>query len=205
MTVSHLPRSASLRVRAAAESIDLSRHDALCDSVLRAVMTAGRRDAGPAAITRAIMLGWQWLATRSVIERRALQAQLREAIARAHTTPRAWLPLALAEIDPLLLRAAVNGYLGSAPRSLEQRAQALDDVLEWFRRGLALDRVAVFVSLLMLREPGVNERLASLRGRLTDAERDRALRECAGATDTLTCEFIADWCGQPATAPVQPD
>jgi hypothetical protein len=205
MTVSHQPQSVSLRARAAGESIDLSCRDVLGDSVLRAVMAAGRRGAEPAAITRAIMLGWQWLATRSVIERRALQAQLRDAIARGHTTARAWLPLALAETDPLLLRAAVNGYLGSAPRSVEQRGQALDDVIEWFRRGLALDRVTVFVSLLMLREPGVNERLAPLRGRLTDAERERALRGCAGATDTLTCEFIADWCGEPAIAPVQPD
>jgi hypothetical protein len=151
------------------------------------------------------MLGWQWLAQRSVVEREALQGKLRDAIARGHTTARAWLPLALAETDPMLLRAAVQGYLGAAPRSVEQRGQALDDVVEWCRRGLTLDRVAVFVSLLALREPAVNERLASLRGRLTDAERDRALRECAGAADTPTRQFIADWCDEPAAAPVQLD
>jgi hypothetical protein len=205
MSVSHQSQSVSLRARAAGSSIDLSRHDVLCDRVLRAVIAAGRRGAEPATVTQAIVQGWQWLASRSVIERRALQAQLRDAIAQGHTTARAWLPLAMSETDPELLRAAVVGYLGSAPRSVEQRGQALDDVIEWFRRGLTLDSVAVFVSLLVLREPGVNERLASLRGRLNDAERDRALREFAGATDTLTCEFIAAWCGEPAITPAQPD
>jgi hypothetical protein len=55
-----------------------------------------------------------------------------------------------------------------------------------------------------LREPEVNARLALLRGRLTDAERDRALREFAGATDALTREFIAEWRGAPSDEPVQP-
>jgi hypothetical protein len=195
----------SLRARAAGEAIDGSCHDVLGDRMLRLVIAVGARGAGPAAVTQAIVQGWQWLAVSSIPERRALHAQLRVAIARGHTNARAWLPLALSEIDPVLLRAAVIGYLGSAPRSVEQRGQVIDDVIEWFRRGLTLDRVAVFVSLLALREPDVNERLASLRGRLTDAERDRVLCECAGATDTLTREFIADWCGEPVTAPAQPD
>lgn len=205
MSVFHQSRSVSLRTRAASECIDASCHDVLRDRMLRLVIAAGRRGAEPAAVTQAIVQGWQWLASRSVDERRALQAHLRDAIAQGHTTARAWLPLAMSEIDPVLLRAAVLGYLGSAPRSVEQRGQALDDVIEWFRRGLTLDRVAVFVSLLELRKPEVNERLASLRGRLTDAERDRALHGFADATDTLTREFIADWCGEPAIATVQPD
>ena len=199
MSVSHQSQSVPLHVRAAGVSID---H--LHDSFLHAAVAAGRRGAEPAAVTQAIMEGWQCLATRSVAERRTLQVKLRDAVARGQTTARAWLPLALAETDPLLLRAAVMQYLGSAPRSVEQRGQALDDVFEWFRRGLTLDHVPVFVALLMLREPAVNARLASLRGRLTDAERDRAMRECDGATDTLTREFVADWRGEPAVTPVQP-
>jgi hypothetical protein len=204
MSVSHQSRSVALRARAAGESIPSS-YEGLRDRLLRSVIATGRRRAEPAAVTQAIVQGWQWLASGPAIERRALQAELRDAIARGHTTARAWLPLAMSETDPALLRAAVLGYLGSAPRSVEQRGQALDDVVEWFRRGLTLDRVAVFVSLLELREPDVNERLASLRGRLTDAERDRVLRECAGVTDMLTCRFIAEWCGEPTIAPAQPD
>lgn len=205
MSVSHQPQSVSLRIAAAGDRVDRSCHDALHDRVLRDVIAAGRRGAEPEAVTRANLSGWQWLANRSVPERRALQAELRDAIARGQATARAWLPVAMSETDPALLRAAVEGYLGSAPRSVEQRGQALDDVFEWFRRGLTLDRVAVFVALLALRQPEVNARLASLRGRLTDAERERVLRDFAGATDAPTREFNAEWLGEPPVEPVQSD
>jgi hypothetical protein len=191
----------SLRFAAADEPSGRSCRDVLHDRVLRDVIAAGRRGTEPAAVTRAIISGWSWLAVRSVDARTQLQAELRDTVAKGHTTARAWLPLAVAETDPDLIRAAVNGYLGSAPRSAEQRGQALDDIFEWFRRDLTLDRVGVFVALFALREPDVNARLALLRGRLDDPERDRVLREFVYATDALTREFIAEWLGER----VQPD
>jgi len=206
MSISQTSQSVSLRRVAAVELSGGALHDALRNRVWRDVLAAGRRGAEPAAVTRAILSGWQWLAERAVSARRELQADLRDAIARGHTTTRAWLPLAVAETDSSLIRVAIAGYLGSAPRSVEQRGHALDDVVEWFRRDLTLDRVAVFVALLALREPDVNARLTSLRGRLADAERDRVLREFAGDTDDLTREFIAAWLGQPpGELPVAPD
>jgi hypothetical protein len=162
-------------------------------TVLERVIAAGRRDATPATTTTALHACWRQLASRTPRQRAEMFDALRAAIRDGETTARAWLPLALAEIDPALLSVAVAGYLGSAPCSVDRRARALDDVLQWFLRGLALDRVAVFAALLRLRDDVVNERLAAVRGRLTDAERARVLREFTDAEDAATREFCADW------------
>lgn len=206
MSVSHQHQFVSLRVGAAAASTAVSTQpDDPRARMLQAVVAAGRRGADAAVTTRAIVTGWQWLAGRSVVERRRLHADLREAIAQGLTTTRAWLPVALAESDAVLLRSAVFGYVGASPRAVEAREQALDDVVEWFRRDLTLDRVAVFSALLALREPEANARLESLRGRLTDAERDRVREEFAGATDAPTREFFAEWGCDLTDRTAQPD
>lgn len=205
MSVSHQHQFVSLRPVAADTAVCSAQSDDLHHCMLREAIAAGRRGADSATTTRAVLTGWQWLRGRSIAERRALHAHLGEAVARGQTTSRAWLPIALAETDPALLRAAVTGYVGFAPRSVDARAQALDDVIEWFRRGLTLDRVAVFDALLALRDPEVNTRLALLRGRLTDAERDRVRREFAAATDAPTREFFAEWGGDEPVAQAQPD
>jgi hypothetical protein len=196
MSVSHQQREfVSWHTLAPDEAAVSGSGDALHDGVLRDVAAAGQRRASPAAVTRASISCWRWLACRPVTARHALQQAVREAVATGRTTARAWLPLAVAETDPQLLRAAIAGYLGAAPRSADQRGQALDDVFEWFRRGLTLDRVAVFEALLELREPAVNQRLAVLRGRLTDDERERVRREFVHAADATTREFLDEWCG----------
>jgi hypothetical protein len=163
---------------------------------LQALVTAGRRGAPAAATMQAARLCWRLLACTSVDQRRALHDALRRAIDCGQTTTRAWLPVALGETDPALIGAAVTGYLGTAPRSVEQREQALVDVVEWFRRGLALDGVAVFIALLAARDPEVNDRLALVRGRLSEVERARVLREFAGTTDAATRDFLDDWRGE---------
>lgn len=205
MSVFHQHQLVSLRPVAAAAAAVAVDADSLRGRMLRDAIAAGRRGAEPALTTRAMLTGWRWLGGCCVVERQALHADLREAIAGGQTTARAWLSVAVAETDPALLRAAVAGYLGSAPRSVAAREQALDDVIEWFRRDLTLDRVAVFEALLALREPAVNARLASLRGQLTDAERDRVRGGFAAATDTATREFFAEWGGDPPVAQAQPD
>ena len=111
-------------------------------------------------------------------QRRWVVDELRAAVRRGETTARAWLPVGLGETDPALVREAVLGYLGQTPVSIERRECAASDALDWIRRGLALNRVAVFVALLQLGDVAINERLAGLRGRLTAAE-----------TAAVWCEF----------------
>ena len=147
-------------------------------ALLRALLVAGARGAAPALTTAALLHYWRALRLASVTQRRWVVDELRAAVRRGETTARAWLPVGLGETDPALVREAVLGYLGQTPVSIERRECAASDALDWIRRGLALNRVAVFVALLQLGDVAINERLAGLRGRLTAAE-----------TAAVWCEF----------------
>lgn len=171
------------------ERVDVSAHRAL----LRALILAGARGAVPAAVTAALMRYWQELRLASVTQRRWVIAELRAAVRRGETTSRAWLPVAVGETDPELVREAVLGYLGGAPVSIERREIAVGDALDWIRRGLALNRVAVFVALLQLGDVTINERLAGLRGRLNGAEAAAVWCAFADCDDTPSGDFIAEW------------
>jgi len=171
------------------ERVDVSAHRAL----LRALILAGARGAVPAAVTAALMRYWQELRLASVTQRRWVIAELRAAVRRGETTSRAWLPVAVGETDPELVREAVLGYLGATPVSIERREIAVGDALDWIRRGLALNRVAVFVALLQLGDVTINERLAGLRGRLNGAEAAAVWCAFADCDDTPSGDFIAEW------------
>jgi hypothetical protein len=105
----------------------------------------------------------------------------------------AWLTIALGETDPGLVREAVLGYLGGTPVSIERRELVAGDALDWIRRGLALNRVAVFVALLQLGDVTINERLAGLRGRLNEAEAAAVWCAFADSDGTPSGDFIAEW------------
>ena len=124
------------------ERADVPAHRAL----LRALILAGARGATPAAVTAALMRYWQELRSASVTQRSQVVAELRGAVRRDETTSRAWLTVALGETDPGLVREAVLGYLGVTPVSIERRERVAGDALDWIRRGLALNRGAVFVA-----------------------------------------------------------
>jgi hypothetical protein len=171
------------------ERADVASHRAL----LRALILAGARGAAPAVITAALMRYWQELRLASVTQRRWVVAELRAAVRRGETTSRAWLPVAVGETDPGLVREAVLGYLGGTPVSIERRELAVGDALDWIRRGLALNRVAVFVALLQLGDVTINERLAGLRGRLNNAEAAAVWCAFADCDGTPSGDFIADW------------
>jgi hypothetical protein len=171
------------------ERADVAAHRAL----LRALILAGARRAAPAATTAALMRYWQELRLASVTQRRWVVAELRGAVRRGETTSRAWLPVALGETDPGLVREAVLGYLGGTPVSIERRERAAGDALDWIRRGLALNRVAVFVALLQLGDVALNERLAGLRARLNEAEAAAVWCEFADCDGTPSGDFIAEW------------
>jgi len=173
------------------ERTDVAAHRGL----LRALILAGGRRAAPAVTTAALMRYWQALRLASVTQRRWVVAELRAAVRRGETTARAWLPVALGETDPELVREAVLGYLGGTPASIERRERAAGDALDWIRRRLALNPVAVFVALLRLGDAAINERLAGLRARLDEAETAAVWCEFADCDGTLSGDFIADWRG----------
>jgi hypothetical protein len=163
------------------------------DVLLRALVVAGGRGAAPSLTTAALLHYWRALRLAGVTQRRWVTEELRAAVRRGGTTARAWLPVALGETDSLLVREAVLGYLGATPVSVERRERAVADTLDWIRRGLALNRVAVFVALLQLGDLEINERLAGLRGRLTAAEAAAVWREFGDCDGTPSGDFIAEW------------
>jgi hypothetical protein len=171
------------------ERADVAAHRAL----LRALLMAGARGAAPALTTAALLHYWRELRLASVTQRRWVVAELRAAVRRGETTARAWLSVALGETDPALVREAVLGYLGGTPVSIERRERAAGDALDWIRRGLALNRVAVFVALLQLEDVAINDRLAGLRGRLTAAETAAVWCEFGDCDCTPSGDFIAEW------------
>ncbi len=158
-----------------------------------ALIVAGARGAAPALTTAALMLYWRELQSTGATQRRWIVEELRAAVRRGETTARTWLAVALGETDPTLVREAVFGYLGGTPVSVERRERAADDTLEWIRRGLALNRAAVFVALLQLEDGAINERLTGLRGRMTAAETTAVWNACDAGAGTPSGDFIAEW------------
>lgn len=162
-------------------------------ALLRALIVAGAHRAGPAETMAALMRYWRELRLASVLQRRWVVAELRAAVRRGEATTRAWLPVALGETDHDLVREAALGYIGATPVSIERHERAVDDALDWIRRGLALNRVAVFVALLQLEDVAVNERLAGLRGRLSAVEAAAVWCKLANCDGTRSGDFIVDW------------
>ena len=164
------------------------------EHVFAALHACGRRGATHQALTLALIKYWQCLAHSSAQQRRSLVESLRAAIRVGETTPRAWIPVALGDHDSAIVREAVLGHLGGgAPVSVERREHALADALEWIRRDLSLNRVAVFVTLLQQQDVTLNERLACLRGRLSDVQANAVWSALAASDDAATREFIAEW------------
>lgn len=163
------------------------------EHVLPAMLACGRRGVTHQALTLALMKYWQCLAHSTAQQRKFLAQRLRAAICAGETTPRAWIPVALGDHDSTIVREAVLGYLGGAPVSVERREHALADALEWVRRDLSLNRVAVFVTLLQQQDVTLNERLASLRGQLSDAQANAVWSALAASDDAATREFIGEW------------
>lgn len=163
------------------------------EHVFPALLACGRRGVAHQALTLALVKYWQCLASSTAQQRRSLAERLRAAIRAGETTPRAWIPVALGDHDSTIVSEAVLGYLGGAPVSVERREHALADALEWIRRDLSLNRVAVFVTLLQQQDVTLNERLACLRGRLSDAQANAVCSALAASEDAATREFIAEW------------
>ena len=168
--------------------------DAQAHSALRnALIDAGAHGASPTLTTAALLLYWRQLLLTCAAQRQWIVEAVRAAVRHGDTTARAWLPVALGDTDPALVRAAVLGYLGVTPVSVERRERAAGDTLEWIRRDLALNRSAVFVALLQLEDGAINERLAGLRGRLTATETAAVWDQFDASVATPSGDFIAEW------------
>jgi len=160
--------------------------------LLAAVAGCGRRGADR-PMTSVLVAYWMYLARSTAAERASLLEELRKLVRAGETTPRAWAAVALGDCEFSIVRDAVSGYLGGGVASIERRARAAAEAIDWIRRGLSLNRAAVFTALLELGDEDTNEQLAGLRTRLADEEAIAVWQACAHVESEATRVFIAEW------------
>jgi hypothetical protein len=97
-------------------------------------------------------------------------------------------------VDDEVVVTATHAYVEcAAPLTAAERAAAIDDVLEWIRRGLALNGGAIFSALLELDDPAIVERLAALRLGLRTQDLETVCRRFKSEPTAAVEGFLEDW------------
>jgi hypothetical protein len=142
-------------------------------------------------LTEALIDYWQALPAQPAALR---QLRLEEAGARVRAGSlgrEALVPFALADVETEVVVQATRGYVGAHEGAVREAAVA--EALEWIRRGLALNRGAVFAALLSLGDKAVNESLAGLRLGLQVEEVATVCRLAAATPCSATRAFLRSW------------
>jgi hypothetical protein len=151
-------------------------------------------------ITHALIDYWQRLPAHPVARRRASLDEVLAGVRAGELEPGALVPYALADVDEEVVFAATREYL-DAREGTGAGGEQLADALEWIRRGLALNRGAVFAALLSLGEPEVNASLARLRLTLEAPEVEVVCRWAAVRGCAVKRDFLRGWLELLAGAP----
>jgi hypothetical protein len=155
---------------------------------------AGQRRRGtPADLTPILVRYWQQLPHTATEERARWLHATRVRVRSGETTTRAFALHALGDFDEQIVFAAAFEYVSAHPVSIERRQAAVEEAADWIRRGLALNRGAVFAALLSLGDASVDEALGGLRLILTHAELDVVCRHAAARPSRATQAFLAEW------------
>jgi hypothetical protein len=161
-------------------------------------------------MTNALIQYWQRLhAEPPAVRRRCLDAACGRV--RLGAEPRSvLLPYALADTDEDVVAAATQAYLRAGASGTTVDSGAAGEAVDWVRRGLALNRGAVFGALLAQGEEATLERLLALRLVLSAPEVEAACRVLGPEPAERAVEFLVDWlvlladgpldCGQRAIA-----
>jgi len=142
-------------------------------------------------MTSALISYWHRLPAESPIARRKTLDSIRERV-RAGLEPRsALVPFALGDVDDGIVEAATLAYATAGDGSNDGEASC--EATEWVRRGLALNRGAVFAALLAAGDAVVRERLASQRLTLSAEEVAVVCRHLPEAPTPSIVEFLQEW------------
>lgn len=144
------------------------------------------------SITPALIAYWQTLPARPAESRRQSLDEARCSVQRGERGTEAFVPYALADYDEDVVFAATAAYVGVV-RDARERSAAAQDAAEWVRRGLAINRAAVFAALLALGDDSVNERLLPLRLALSVDEVATVCRRAARRPCERSREFLHEW------------
>ena len=145
------------------------------------------------SLSSVLMQYWHERPRRTPAARMASLATVRARVRAGELPRRALAPFALGDDSAAIVASAVDEYVGGGPVSLERRALLLDEAYAWIRRGLALNRAAVFVSLLALPDEALEQRLRGLRLSLDIETVARVQRELRGEPAGAAARFFIDW------------
>jgi len=154
--------------------------------------------------TRVLIDYWKRLPTRSVEERRTSLEQLCGQQPGAGFNRSALLAFALADDDEQVVHRATLAYVAQRGAVRTVDTAAAEHALEWIRRGLALNRGAVFAALLSLDDEQVTETLAGLRLSLDAHESATVFRRGAQIGCPRARKFLEGWRELAAPIPTQP-
>jgi hypothetical protein len=145
-------------------------------------------------MTSALISYWHRLPAESPAIRRTNLAALRDDVRAGRRPPDALVTAILADSDDEIVHAATRAYVeGYASSPAEHRTAALDAAVEWVRRGLALNRGAVFAGLLASGDADVHERLAAQRLSLSPEEVAVVCRQLPPTLAKPIVAFLREW------------
>jgi hypothetical protein len=153
-------------------------------------------------LTNALIRYWRRLPDEPLTARRRAIETLCERVRAGLETRAALVPFALGDVDDAVVGAATRAYVASAATA-EEHEVFLTEAAEWVRRGLALNRGAVFGALLDLEDALACERLASLRLGLSAAEVENACRALRVLPGSPAARFLSEWLELIADGPLQ--
>lgn len=165
-------------------------HDSF-ESVIAAVGQPARQPR--ANLTTVLMQYWQALAIHDAPTRRDWLDATLGRVRRGATSPRAFVVFTLGDVDEDIVFDAVTEFVGTHPVSVERRQAAVAQAVDWVRRGLALNRGAVFSALLACGDPVIDESLAGLRLLLRNDEVEAICRRAAAHASGATRTFLSEW------------
>jgi hypothetical protein len=146
--------------------------------------------------THALVDYWRRLPALSRAERRRALETTCRAVGAGRCPVTALLPAALGDPDAALVRLATRAYLDCCPAVEGAPAsKAVDDAIEWVRRGLALNPASVFVTLFATGHTVTEERLRSLRLGLPAAHVAAIAGELCAQSGSRGVQFVEEWHG----------
>lgn len=155
-------------------------------------------------LTPALISYWHRLPAECAATRRKSLDATRERV-RSRLESAALVPFALADVDEGIVATATHAYVASATTTAPDvdPVEPIAEAAEWIRRGLALNRGAVFGALLALEHERAVERLAPLRLRLSASEVEVACRVLGRSPGPLALDFLRDWADLVCDGPLQ--
>lgn len=144
-------------------------------------------------LTTALISYWQRLPSESLVARRKALDTTRERIRAGLESHVALVPFALGDVDDAIVMVATREYFAAAVCGAGAADAAITDITDWVRRGLALNRGAVFGALLVAGDEAVHERLAAQRLTLSEEEVAVLCRQLSAAQAPSVPPFLREW------------